>query len=326
MENTSPTNPARDAEIIALLEKRLGRVPARQRLGIETESKPKVFGGGGFNFFHPENWYLSHSLIKTCLKLVGLYARGYRNTLDIQLRKNEIELENLPEAFDGYVILHMSDFHIDTNPEACEALIAKIKGLQCDICVLTGDYRGFTAGSIESTVKGVGEICAAINQPIYAVLGNHDSICMVPGLEALGIRMLLNEQVAIERDGSQFYLAGIDDAHYFRADNIEKAAQSIPHGALSILLSHTPEIYRQAAHADFDLMLCGHTHGGQVCLPGGIPLTLESRCPRYMGSHEWSYHGMLAYTSAGVGTSLVTVRFNCPPEVTLHTLRAKAKG
>ena len=87
---------------------------------------------------------------------------------------------------------------------------------------------------------------------------------MVPDLEAMGIRLLLNEFVSIERAGAQFYLAGIDDAHYFRVDNIEKAASGIPHEAFSILLSHTPEIYRQAAHAGFDVCR-GHTHGGQIC-------------------------------------------------------------
>jgi predicted MPP superfamily phosphohydrolase len=74
-------------------------------------------------------------------------------------------------------------------------------------------------------------------------------------------------------------LAGIDDAHFYRVDNIEKAASVIPHEAFSILLSHTPEIYRQAAHAGFDLLLSGHTHGGQICLPGSVPLTLGSVMP-----------------------------------------------
>ncbi|TJW23973.1 MAG: metallophosphoesterase, partial [Mesorhizobium sp.] len=78
--------------------------------------------------------------------------------------------------------------------------------------------------------------------------------------------------------------AGIDDAHFFRVDNIEKAAVGVPADAFSILLSHTPEIYRQAAHAGFDLLLAGHTHGGQICLPGGIPITLDSKLPRSMGS------------------------------------------
>ncbi len=145
---------------------------------------------------------------------------------------------------------------------------------------------------------------------------------MVPGLEEMGIRMLLNECDPIERDRQRIYLAGIDDAHYYRVDNIEKAASTIPHGDFSILLSHTPEIYRQAAHAGFSLLLGGHTHGGQICLPGSIPLTLDSTLPRYLGSGAWKYHDMSGYTSVGAGSCVVAVRLNCPPEITLHHLQS----
>ena len=89
--------------------------------------------------------------------------------------------------------------------------------------------------------------------------------------------------------------------------------------SFSILLSHTPEVYRQAAHAGFDLMLSGHTHGGQICLPGGVPLTLDSGC-RAIGAGAWRYDAMAGYTSVGAGSSIVPVRFNCPPEITLHRL------
>jgi predicted MPP superfamily phosphohydrolase len=116
------------------------------------------------------------------------------------------------------------------------------------------------------------------------------------------------------------YLAGIDDAHYYRVDNIEKAASGIPHDGFSILLSHTPEVYRQAAHAGFDVFLSGHTHGGQICLPGSIPITLGSVLPRRMGSGPWQYGAMIGYTSVGVGCAAVPVRFNCLPEITLHRL------
>jgi hypothetical protein len=146
---------------------------------------------------------------------------------------------------------------------------------------------------------------------------------MVPALESFGIQMLLNESAAINRDGASLYLSGVDDPHYFRVENIQKAAEQIPATSASIMLSHTPEIYRQVAHAGFDLMLSGHTHGGQICLPGGIPLTLDSRCPRYMGRGAWRYGQMQGYTSAGSGTSIVNVRFNCLPEVTLHRLRSQ---
>jgi hypothetical protein len=86
----------------------------------------------------------------------------------------------------------------------------------------------------------------------------------------------------------------------------------VPDQAFSILLSHTPEIYRQAAHAGFNLLLSGHTHGGQICLPGSIPLTLDSVLPRRLGSGAWEYHDMIGYTSVGVGSSIVAVRLNCP--------------
>jgi predicted MPP superfamily phosphohydrolase len=137
----------------------------------------------------------------------------------------------------------------------------------------------------------------------------------------MGIRMLLNEYETVSRGHQHVYLAGIDDAHFYRVDNLEKAAVDIPPGAFSILLSHTPEIYRQATHAGFDLLLSGHTHGGQICLPGSIPLTLDSQLPRRFGSGLWRYQRMMGYTSVGVGSSIVAIRLNCLPEITLHHLR-----
>ncbi len=92
---------------------------------------------------------------------------------------------------------------------------------------------------------------------------------------------------------------------------------------IRILLSHTPEIYRQAAHSDFNLLLSGHTNGGQICLPGGAPIMLDSVLPRRLGCGVWRHHAMYGYTSVGAGTSIVPVRFNCAPEVTLHRLESK---
>jgi predicted MPP superfamily phosphohydrolase len=155
---------------------------------------------------------------------------------------------------------------------------------------------------------------------VYAVLGNHDTILMVPSLEEMGMRVLLNECEPIARGADTMHLAGIDDAHFYRVDSIEKAAVNIPHRDFSILLSHTPEIYRQAAHAGFDLLLSGHTHGGQICLPGSIPITLSSVLPRHLGAGAWTYHDMAGYTSVGAGSSIVPVRLNCLPEITLHHL------
>jgi len=308
-----------EQEVLEELERRLGRVYARQRLGIERDHEAQLFGQG-LNFFHIENWYSVHSLIRNTLRVAGLYGRGRKNAAEVQLRQNVVRLETLPPRFDGYSILHISDMHADMSEDAMRRVGALVAGLRYDLCVLTGDYRGKTYGPFEQCLAGVAGVRSHLTGPVYGVLGNHDTIRMVPGLEAMGIRMLLNEAEAISRDGEQIHLAGIDDAHFYRVDNIEKATERIPHGECAILLSHTPEIYRQAAHAGFALLLAGHTHGGQICLPGSIPITLDSALPRSLGSGAWRYHEMAGYTSVGAGSSIVAVRLNCPPEITLHRL------
>ena len=289
-------------------------------MGIESDHEAQVFGQG-INFFHIENLTPSHLLIEWSLKLSGLYWRGRRNASHVELRTNIIESPLVPRAFDGFALLHLSDLHADMSGTAMERVCELVQDLDYDICVLTGDYRGKTWGPHEAALEGVARIRANLEGPIYAVLGNHDTIRMVPGLEAMGIRTLLNEHEIIERGEDRIHLAGIDDAHYYRVDNIEKAAAVIPHDEFSILLSHTPEIYRQAAYANFNVLLSGHTHGGQICLPGRIPITLDFILPRRMGAGPWRYASMIGYTSVGAGSSVVPVRFNCPPEITLHRLQ-----
>jgi hypothetical protein len=288
-------------------------------VGIEEESLPSVFGKG-INFFHPENWYSSHGLLRSLLKVTGFYWRGRKNTLKFRVSNNRIHLPGLPAAFDGFTLLHLSDLHTDMHPPATEALVQRIADMRYDAVILTGDYRAYTFGEIDAAMAGMRSLCAKLHKPVYAVLGNHDTIRMVPELESMGIQVLLNESVALTRGEEVIHLAGVDDAHYYRVDNIEKAAEDIPLERVSILLSHTPEIYRQAAHSGFDLFFCGHTHGGQICLPGGVPLTLDSRCPRHLGFGNWQHGKMQGYTSAGAGTSIVEVRINCLPEIALHTL------
>jgi hypothetical protein len=309
-----------DEDILRKLEMRLGPIYARQRLGIERDHEAQIFGQG-LTFFHLENSSWAPWIIRNVLKATGLYWRARRNAERIVLTRNDMSFVGLPILFDGFTILHISDLHVDMNEVAMKNLIELVGGMQYDVCVLTGDYRGQTFGPFQAALDGVSRLTAHLKQPIYAVLGNHDTIQMVPGLEAMGIRVLLNECEKIERGNQRIYLAGIDDAHFFRVDNIEKATVSIPRGEFSILLSHTPEVYRQATHAKFNLMLSGHTHGGQICLPGSIPVKLEAVLPRRMGAGIWQYQGMTGYTSVGAGSSVVPVRLNCPPEITLHRLR-----
>jgi len=326
----SPWRRARTPELtheekaaLTALEPRLGRLHVRQRLGLERDYEDHVFRRGT-HFFHIENWHPLPGLIRGSLRLTGLYARARRNALAIEVRRNEVLLPRLPRAFDGFRLLHLSDLHLDINAEFLGALIERVRGLEYDLCVITGDYRARTYGPIGPTLDGLQRLRPHLQTMVYAVLGNHDTIRLVPGMEAMGYKLLLNEWVKLQQDGEAIYLSGIDDAHFYRMDNFHRAAHDLPSPAVSILLSHTPETYRHAAHAGFDFMLCGHTHGGQICLPGGTPLLTDAGSPRRFARGAWQYGEMLGYTSTGAGTSLVDVRLNCPPEITLHRLTRAA--
>jgi len=310
-----------EASMQGLIE-RIGAEHVEQRLRTETEHEAQLFGQGTL-FFNLENLYSAPSIIGTALKLAGLYARARKNADRVLVRRNVLTSPALPESFDGFTMLHISDLHADISVGAMRHLVGIVGDLDYDICVLTGDYRGRTFGPFDESLSHIDALVARLRPPIYGILGNHDTIRMTPALEAMGIKMLFNECATIARGDDVIHLAGVDDAHFYRADDIGKVATQIPAGAFSILLSHTPETYREAAAAGFDLMLSGHTHGGQLCLPGGIPIKLEARLPRSMGAGAWRYAEMAGYTSVGAGTSLLPVRLNCPPEITLHTLRCK---
>jgi hypothetical protein len=190
-----------DAEIIARLERRLGAVHARQRLGIEADHEAQCFGQG-LNFLHIENWYSVHSVIRNSLRAVGLYGRGLQNAGRVQLRRTAIRLAGLPRAFHGFTILHLSDLHADTSTTAMDRLIELLPELRYDLCALTGDYRGKTFGPFTAAIDGMARIRKRLAGPIYGVLGNHDTIRMVPALEDMGVRVLLNEADTLERAAS----------------------------------------------------------------------------------------------------------------------------
>jgi hypothetical protein len=301
------------------LNQRVGRLHLWLRQGIQRDHVDQIFGRGR-NFFHIENWYSVHALMRLALRLTGLYGRGRRNATDIRVRHNLVTIPALPPPFHGLRLLHLSDIHLDMEPAILQAMIEQVAATDHDLCVITGDFRARTFGDCRPAIDAMARLRPYLAGPVYGVLGNHDFIEMVPDLESLEVRVLVNEALTLERDGAVLYLAGIDDPHYYGADNLEKAAGGIPPEAIAILLSHSPEIYRQAALAGFKLMLCGHTHGGQICLPGGIPLTYNAKCPRRLGRGPWLWGEMQGYTSAGAGSCVVPVRFNCPPEITVHRL------
>ncbi len=301
-------------------ERRLGSGNFRRRLLLEQRHEETI-ARRRIRFFHRDNWFAHPAVIRTALRLAGLYERGRRNAEQIAVRRNLITRADVPDSFNRFSILHLSDLHADANEAVIERITALIDELRYDICVLTGDYRAGTYGPCDEALAGMRPMRGRINRPVYAVLGNHDPIEMISGLEDMGIRVLLNESEEITRGAHRIFLGGIDDAHFFRSGDIARAASAIPPDAFSILLSHTPEVFRQAAQVGFKVLFSGHTHGGQICLPGSIPITLDACLPRRFGAGAWQHREMNGYTSAGAGTSVLPVRFNCPAEITLHELR-----
>jgi uncharacterized protein len=309
----APLIGAEESANLAELEPRLGRAHIQQRLRLERDKEARA----------SRRWPLARGLIPASLWLAGLLARGQRNALAIEARRHDVLLPRLPGRFDDFTILQLSDLHLDTNDTFVEALIEHVRPLSYDLCVLTGDYRERTFGPFQAALDGLAKLRPHLKTDVYAVLGNHDTLRLVPGMEALGYKLLLNESARLRRGDDVIYLAGIEDAHFYCLEDFERATRNVPSGAISILLSHTPEPYRQAARAGFDLMLSGHTHGGQICLPGGIPVLTHADSPRAFARGPWRFEDMMGYTSAGAGTCTVDVRLNCPPEITLHRLRKR---
>jgi len=299
------------------LVRRLGSMHVRQRLGLEADHAAEVLGRGRTRL-HPEDWIPAHRLARAVIRACGIEAIGRRNARRHRIRRRDVFLPRLPEAAAGLRLLHLSDLHLDMAPDTGTALVRSLANVTADACVITGDFRAKTYGPIEAAVEAFQNLRPRLPDRVFAVLGNHDCLALAVALERMNVRVLLNESVPLH--GGGIYLAGVDDPHYYRMDNLHKALEGIPPEAPVILLSHSPEIYRQAAHADVDLFLCGHTHGGQICLPGGRALTYDCRCPVRYCRGAWQHGDMQGYTSRGCGTTVLDVRFFCPPEIVLHRL------
>jgi predicted MPP superfamily phosphohydrolase len=241
--------------------------------------------------------------------------------MDVQLVTNEIFFSSLPPEMDGLRILQISDLHLDLDPALTSVIVSIIEDLDYDLALITGDYRDDTKGCISDCLEYMHRVCGALREPVYGILGNHDPIELVPPLESMGLPILLNETVTYEKNGKQIYISGIDDPHFYEGDDFDKLRGTVPEDAFSILLSHAPETHQEALQMGYDLVLAGHTHGGQICLPGGIVVIHNGDCPSYMLAGNWKYGDLKGYTSRGTGGCRLPLRFFCPPEITVHVLK-----
>jgi len=245
----------------------------------------------------------------------------------------EITLRRLPRSFDRFTIAHLSDFHYE--PRFSVVPIRKalelVNGLRPDLIVLTGDFvtvpvfdrESFLRKSAQTAIP-CAELLAQLQGPKYAILGNHDAMAspalIVRALEGQGIPVLRNRCLPIERGDNRIWLAGIDDL-LRGVPRIDLTLTGIPPDEATILLAHEPDYADHVASLPVDLQLSGHSHGGQIWIPGiGAPWlpSMSRRYPRGL----YRIRDLTLYTNMGIGTIRAPIRLNCPPEVTLITLRS----
>ncbi len=302
-----------------------GQIDARQlwannRFWMESENiKSKRYGGKSHHHWYVLLWLMK--ILQFGLKITGLYQQGCRNAQNIVFRELSIVVPELPAAFHGFTILQLSDLHLDGMPSLEHKLLELIGDRVFDICALTGDYRTELHGPINDVVQSLKILVDGIQtrQGVLGILGNHDDVHMVTPIEALGVRMLINENIIFEKDGQSLQFIGTDDVHYYYTDLALHALENAKDHC-TVALIHSAELYLAAEQFGVNLYLCGHTHAGQVCLPGGIPLITHLNHGKEFFRGQWQYNNMQGITNAGAGTSGIPVRFNSQGEVLAITL------
>lgn len=258
------------------------------------------------------------------LKMTGLYEKGLKNASEIELEEHTFYFSNLPDAFDGFKILNLSDFHIDSLSNHENNIIQKVTPLEYDTAFFTGDYRKNISGSFKNILDPMKKIAAFINPPYgkWAILGNHDSYLMAEYEEEVGINLIVNETFELEKEGQKIHITGTDDPYYYFSEQALFALEK-PLEGFKIALVHTSELRDIAAQNGYNLYLCGHTHGGQICFPNGKAILTHQYEGKGFVSGIWNYYGMIGYTNRGCGVSGIPIRFNCSPEIALITLKQK---
>jgi hypothetical protein len=277
---------------------------------------------GWFRSF--ERWInhgLSRRLYPRINRLHHIYDRILHKRLSVS--EADIEIQGLDPGFHGLRVLLISDVHCGPfiSPKRLAETFRRAMTLEPDLVVLAGDLATSRVEEVAGCLPAFRELQAGLG--VYAVLGNHDHytgetdrLCRL--LEQAGIEMLQNRNTVLEKGGGRLVLAGVDDLAFGRPD-LEKALDGVPSGPPVVLVSHNPDLFFDAARKQVDLVLSGHTHGGQIRCPGLPVLVRMSRFRLDEGRYEAA--GSSLVVSRGLGAVGLPVRFACPPEVVLLTLR-----
>ena len=284
--------------------------------------------------------YLSRRKFFLAAGLVSASALAFgeeglvREPSHVELVRVVMPLARLPKAFDGFTIAQLSDFHYDEfSVTPIQKAIRIVNRLDPDLVVLTGD---FVTTSVflthrEPEAAKAAEPCARLLRDLrshlgsFAVLGNHDVAAdahfITEALEGQGISVLRNRSQVIERKQARLWLCGLDTVD--RHPQLDQALREVPSNECVVLCIHEPDFADKASHYPVDLQLSGHSHGGQIWIPGiGAPW-LPAYARKYPRG-RYQLGGLLLYTNIGLGTIRLPMRVNCVPEVTLITLRASS--
>jgi len=262
---------------------------------------------------------------KPLRELAGDLSKVARTAIDeansLSLERVEIELNRLPKQLDGFKIIHLSDTHHSpfTNIEHIARAVKVANRLKPDMFLLTGDYVSHKDEYIAPVAEVLGDLKSEFGT--YACLGNHDHWTNADLVTHLfrgeGINMLVNEGLRMEARGASFWLAGVDDYMVGKTDVPAAMKGSFP-DELKILLAHNPVIFRQSVRAGIDLTLSGHTHGGQIKIRDEEKRILPRR-KLTAGLHRRKESQI--YITRGIGTVVLPVRYQCPPEISMLEVR-----
>ena len=239
----------------------------------------------------------------------------------LTIERREIFLKRLPKALNGLRIVQLSDLHLGplTSDDQLRRAVNTANSLNPDIIALTGDYISHERQYAAPCAEIVGHLKARCG--VYAVLGNHDhwtDAALITDLfRAEGIKVLINEGMRFEKDGASFWLAGVNDT-MVGLEDLSLALAGCSAGEMKLLLAHNPIILRRAAREGVDLVLSGHTHGGQVALRPERNATGRTR--RRVLNGLGRYGDTQIYVTRGLGTVILPIRYGCPPEISLLEL------
>ena len=256
----------------------------------------------------------------------SIFPYLYLERVSLALRRYQVEMRALPPAFDGFTILHLSDLHDKEFGGAEGDLVRLLRGESFDMVALTGDLVTGDHPRLTPALELIASLLALSGRPVFSVPGNHDwrlgrGAEFNERLREAGVRVLSNCSAMLERGEDHIWLIGVDDPVTSR-DHLDLALHGTDRGAPRLLLSHSPQLYPQAVRNELDLLLVGHTHGGQIRIPvlGALFVPGMGFFPPWdYGLYQSGATTMIV--SGGLGESGLPLRFNIRPEISLVTLR-----